>query len=336
MMELLAEWAPMLGVIALIAVAHTIVHLLMRKRRNSAEKDLPRQLTLLGLTLLGLILVVLSAPLEAELRGQLLSLLGLAFTAVVALSSQTFVANMMAGLMLRVVRSFRSGDFVQVGEQFGRVTERGLFHTEIQTEDRDLVTLPNLFLVTNPVKVVRASGTVITASLSLGYDVPQDRVKDLLESAAEEVGLTDAYVHLMELGDFSVTYKIAGFLSDVERVLTTKSRLRSAVLDVLHEAGIEIVSPTFMNQRVFQPGDAFISKVERKVAEENDEPVAEGVGFDKAVQASDIEALVSEVDKLHDQLKATKDDSESEALQARLDALEKELAEAREQMSAGD
>ena len=44
---------------------------------------------------------------------------------------------------------------------FGRVTERGLFHTEIQTEDRDLVTLPNLYLVTNPVKVVRTFLTVL-------------------------------------------------------------------------------------------------------------------------------------------------------------------------------
>jgi len=37
-----------------------------------------------------------------------------------------------------------------VGDYFGRVTERGLFHVEIQTEDRDLATLPNMFLVSQP------------------------------------------------------------------------------------------------------------------------------------------------------------------------------------------
>ena len=58
-------------------------------------------------------------------RGQLLALLGLALTAVIALSSTTFVANAMAGLMLRSVKSFRPGDFIRVGEQSGRVTERG-------------------------------------------------------------------------------------------------------------------------------------------------------------------------------------------------------------------
>ena len=277
-LELMGEWAPALGVIAALVVTLTLTSRLTRGVQSSAERNLPRQLTLLGITMVGIVLVVLSAPLEIELRGQLLSLLGLAFTAVIALSSQTFVANMMAGLMLRSVRSFKSGDFVRVGESFGRVTERGLFHTEIQTEDRDLVTLPNLYLVTNPVKVVRASGTVISATLSLGYDVPQDQVRDLLEGAAGDIGLTDVYVHLEVLGDFSVTYKVAGFLQDVERVITTRSRLRSAALDALHEAGVEIVSPTFMNQRVFQKGDAFIPTVRRRVAHEEGEAEGEAEG----------------------------------------------------------
>ena len=332
-LELMGEWAPALGVIAALVVTLTLTSRLTRGVQSSAERNLPRQLTLLGITMVGIVLVVLSTPLEIELRGQLLSLLGLAFTAVIALSSQTFVANMMAGLMLRSVRSFKSGDFVRVGDSFGRVTERGLFHTEIQTEDRDLVTLPNLFLVTNPVKVVRASGTVISATLSLGYDVPQDQVRDLLESAAEEIGLTDAYVHLEELGDYSVTYKVAGFLQDVERVITTRSRLRSAALDALHEAGVEIVSPTFMNQRVFQKGDAFIPTVERRVAHEEDDAVAETVGFDKAVKAGDIEKLEGTLEVVRAELEACDDELEQQALQARLSELEAELAEAREQLS---
>ena len=42
-------------------------------------------------------------------------------TATVALSSTTFVANTMAGLMLRLVRNFRPGEFVRVGDHFGSV-----------------------------------------------------------------------------------------------------------------------------------------------------------------------------------------------------------------------
>ena len=52
--------------------------------------------------------------------------------------------------MLRTVRNFRAGDFIRVNDQFGRVTDRGLFHVEIQTADSDLITLPNLYLAAEP------------------------------------------------------------------------------------------------------------------------------------------------------------------------------------------
>ena len=120
------------------------------------------------LALLGCMIILLAVPIGDDTRTQLIGLLGLLLSVVIALASTTFVANAMAGFMLRAVRSFHTGDFIQVGEQFGRVTERGLFHIEIQTEDRDLTTLPNLYLVSNPVKVIRYSGTVVSATVSLG------------------------------------------------------------------------------------------------------------------------------------------------------------------------
>lgn len=92
-----------------------------------------------------MVLVIIALPVASELRGQLLSLFGLAITALLTLSGTTFVSNAMAGLMLRSLANFRAGDFLRVEGHFGRVTERGLLHTEIQTEDRDLVTLPNLY-----------------------------------------------------------------------------------------------------------------------------------------------------------------------------------------------
>ncbi len=79
----------------------------------------------------------------------------------------------MAGLMLQAVRHIRPGVFLRVGDHFGRVSEQGILHTEIQAEERNLTTLPNLYLVSNPVTVVRSSGTIISASESLAYDIPR-------------------------------------------------------------------------------------------------------------------------------------------------------------------
>ena len=73
-----------------------------------------------ALVLLGLIVALLLVPIGDDPRTQLIGLLGLLLSLVITLASTTFVANAMAGFMLRAVRSFRTGDFIQVGEQFGR------------------------------------------------------------------------------------------------------------------------------------------------------------------------------------------------------------------------
>jgi small-conductance mechanosensitive channel len=228
--------------------------LLRRDSDAGGENKLIRQLILLLLTGVAVVLVVLTLPVAESTRNQLLALLGLVLTALLTLSSTTFVANAMAGIMLRSVNNLRPGDFVRVGENFGRVTVRGLFHTEVQTEDSDLTTLPNLLLVSNPVTVVRATGTIVSATVSLGYDNAHSEVEPILLEAAAAAELADPFVQVVDLADHAVGYRVAGFLTDVKRLLTARSNLRRSVLDALHGAGVEIVSPNFMNQRVLTPG----------------------------------------------------------------------------------
>lgn len=272
--------------------------LLHGKRPLGAEAKFPRQLIMLLLTAAGILIVVLSIPMSESTRRNVLSLLGVVLTALIALSSSTFVANMMAGLMLRIVHSFRPGDFIRVGNLFGRVTERGLMHTEIQTEDRDLITFPNLHLVTNPVRVVRSSGTIISATLSLGYDLPRRHIEKLLKKAAGRIDLKEAFVQVKELGDFSVTYRIAGFLTDVKHLITAQSDLRKNVLDSLHSAGFEIVSPAFMNQRRIMTDQKIIPPTapEASAPGEGDDAPDEII-FDKAETAEAHEKLKIELNE---------------------------------------
>ena len=146
---------PALAVLAVISATLWGVHwlLLRRKLELGEESRFPRRILMFFLTAFALVIVLILLPLGDNTRNQLFSLLGLLLTAVIALSSTTFVGNAVAGMMMRAVGSFRPGDFIRVGDHFGRVTERGLFHAEIQTEDRDLTTIPNLYLVSHPISV---------------------------------------------------------------------------------------------------------------------------------------------------------------------------------------
>jgi small-conductance mechanosensitive channel len=287
------------------------------------------QMSLMFISFVGLLVVILVLPVSEGTVGQLLSLLGLLLSAAIALSATTFVGNIMGGLMLRAVRNFRSGDFIQVGDHFGRVSERGLFHVEIQTEDRDLTTLPNLYLVTNPVKVKRSSGTLLTAEVSLGYDVPRRAVEPALLQAAADAGLTEPFVHVRCLGDFSVVYRVAGLLPEVKSLLTARSRLREGMLDRLHEAGIEIVSPTFMNQRPLAPEQRFIPPKLRTPEPEKPADLPEALVFDKADEAESLENLRERHSSLRDDIKLLKEQidnaetsEEKDQLTVRLDRLQ--------------
>jgi small-conductance mechanosensitive channel len=264
--------------------------LVQKSKELAGEGTFRRQIVLTFLALFFVVAVIVTAPLKENTQGNLISLFGIAVTGVIALSSTTLASNAMAGLMLRAVRNFNRGDFIRCGDFLGRVTERGLFHTEIQNERSDLITLPNLHLATNPVTVIRPSGTFVSARLSLGYDLQHDEIEKLLIQAAESAGLVEAFVRIRSLGDFSVTYEVSGQLGETKKFLGAKSALHRAVLDTLHAAGIEIVSPTFMNQRLIKGDQAFVPEVEAPADPTRDRG-PDSVVFDKADQVEKVEDL---------------------------------------------
>ncbi len=329
--ELLRPGLPLMATLVFgVIVIVGIRKLLNKKFAGQADKNMKLQLIVLLFSLVVLVVVIIVSPVSDNQKGQILGLIGIVLSAAIALSSTTFLGNAMAGLMLRSVKAFKPGDFVSVADSFGRVTERGLFHVEIQTEFRDLVTLPNLYLVTNPVKVVRSTGTVVSAEVSLGYGVSRSRVKDAMLQAAQRCGLQEPFVHVIRLGDVSVVYRISGLLTEVKQLLSTRSRIRECVMDELHAAGIEIVSPTFMNTRQLSAEEKIIPKIIRDDESPKSEAAPEDVVFDKAEEAESVEqlrhkseAMRTEITTFEKLLKETKDDDERARIEMQIDRLRK-------------
>ena len=257
--------------------------LLFKPASLSAEERLPRQLAMLGITIVSIIVIVLALPVSESSRNQLLGLFGVLLSGVIAFSSTTIVSNLMAGLVLRFNKPFEAGDFIICNGFEGRVTEKGVLDTEIQTRQRALVHIANSYLIINPVEVIRSSGTLISAEASIGYDVHHATVERHLKDAALKVGLSDVFVHIIELGSFSVNYKVSGMLEDTKSMLTTQSALFASILDELHANDIEIMSPNIMAQRAVDPAYSFIAKA--KVVTVADTVNQEDIVFDKADEA---------------------------------------------------
>ncbi|QVY67170.1 mechanosensitive ion channel family protein [Polaribacter sp. Q13] len=248
----------------------------------------------------GLLIFILSFPIDKSLKGQILSFLAIVVSAGIALSSTTILGNIIAGIMNNSMNRFRNGDLIEIGDLQGRVTKKSIFHTEIQLEDSNFITIPNLYIASNPVKLTRKTDTVIAISVSLGYDIPRTTIEKLLKEAATLTGLKTPYVYIKNLGDFSVVYKIHGFLEDSSKYFSTISLLNGNVMDVLHNEKIEIVSPTFMNQR--NTSDKyFIPKKSTEKESTNSEKNPEDLIFDKAIKSEKIEKKKDQLDELDKQ-----------------------------------
>lgn len=332
--NVLMDWLPVLVTLCFFGFMTWLSQKFMfNKLKHTGDENIfSRQLVLLLLMLVGLICVVISLPLKENLELQILSLIGLVLSGLLAFSSTTIFGNLVAGALMRFTQPFRTGDFIRIDDTFGRVTELGLFDCEVQTESRELVSIPNSMLINKAVSVVRRSGTIISVELSLGYDLHHSRIDELLLRAAEQCGLEDPFVHVTQLGDFSVSYKVSGLLVEVKSLLTARSNLHRHVLDCLHDNDIEIMSPNFISQHAGPDAKRIIahSPAFKKVKTES---TAEDVVFDKAEQAQQIE--IDKLDMLQkiESLKESLADAEKEKhqlIEAEIEQLKHKVSELKE------
>ena len=244
---LLRRWPFCLLLLITLIVVLVVRHKL-RKGRSVPQLDDQRLLRRTVLSLVSLMGVSLSLA-TLDMEHHFLAVVGIIISGGLALASTPLLSNLMAGAMLLFEETYRPGDILQFDDQAGRVTQVRLLYTELQTEDRDLMRVPSFHIVSRPVKVVHAEGTIIACTVSLGYDVSRAQIERVLEMAALAAELRDPRVQVVDLGDHSVTYRVAGVLEEVNAMVTAKSNLRKMVVDMLHGAGIEIVSPMYQNQR---------------------------------------------------------------------------------------
>ncbi|MCF8361194.1 MAG: mechanosensitive ion channel [Prolixibacteraceae bacterium] len=301
------------AIVLLIVVFILIANSWIFKRFKTAKwsGNVAKRSIAFATVLIGALVFILSLPIDKSLKGNILSFFGIVISAGIALSSTNILGNLIAGFMNNSMNRFKNGDLIRIGDIQGRVTHRSAFHTEIQLEDSNFVTLPNLYVASNPVKLTRKTNTVISTSVSLGYDVSRADIEEALKEAAIKTGLNDPYVYITGLGDFSVTYKIHGFLEDSNKFFSTNSLLNAYVIDVLHNKKIEIVSPAFMNQRRVDEVK-FIPEKAKIQNENNTEKSPENLVFDEATKSEAIEKKKEHLEKIIESQQKKKEEMKGE------------------------
>ncbi|OQC17291.1 mechanosensitive ion channel family protein [Candidatus Skiveiella danica] len=175
-------------------------------------------------------------------------------TAVVAFSMQDTLGNVLGGVALQLDSSLRVGDWVKLDDISGRVVDVRWRYTAIETRSRELVIVPNSWLMKNRFTVIRARGDEPLAwrrALDFQVDAAADpaAVIQSLEHAvldAEIPGVLSDPAPSAILGEVAAgfgRYTLRYWLGDPGRDDPCDSAVRLHALAALERAGLRLGVP---------------------------------------------------------------------------------------------
>lgn len=190
---------------------------------------------------------------------------------MVSLGSAGLVNQIMSGLVVIYSRALKPGEFVQVGDDLGIVSDVGMLSTKLITRKKEEITIPHAVLVgTKTVNFSRhaVNGQAqISTTVTIGYDAPWRQVHELLLAAAHRTnGVREEpapRVWQRALSNFYVEYELIVNLDHPEQRLAMLSELHTHIQDAFNEAGVQIMSPAFESQpekKVIVPKSQWFAK----------------------------------------------------------------------------
>jgi small-conductance mechanosensitive channel len=172
---------------------------------------------------------------------------------VISISSTSIIGNLLAGLVITFMRSFKIGDTIKTGENIGIVMEKSAFVTRIRTFKGEYITIPHSNIlashVTNYSVSAEDNKLILYTTITIGYDAPWQKVHELMISAAlaTEYILKDPFPFVLQtsLNDYHISYQLNVFTKNPEIQPKIYSELHQNIQNKFNEAGVEILSPMF-------------------------------------------------------------------------------------------
>ncbi|MEH6478079.1 MAG: mechanosensitive ion channel family protein, partial [Sneathiella sp.] len=181
-------------------------------------------------------------------------LLGLMLT----LGAGSIGSNFLSGFVVVYKRGVNVGDRIKVGKKIGYVESMSILDTHLRTFENELVSIPNsVILSSEVVNLTLTDGTkglLIKVPIGVGYDEAPEVVERLLLIAADKTAAVKRapkpFVLVPTLGGQDVTYELHAYVKAGSRRIAVRSELNRAILDAFNSAGVQIMSPFYINSPV--------------------------------------------------------------------------------------
>lgn len=196
--------------------------------------------------------------------------------ALVSFGSTSAIANIVAGIVITYMRPYQIGDRVRILDTIGDVVEKTLLVTRIRTIKNEDVTIPNANIINNHLinysANVSRNGLLLHTSITIGYDVPWEKVEQLLiEAASKSIHIEPEptpFVLQTSLDDNYVSYEVNAYTKEAKKMALIYSDIHKNILDVFNDAGVEILSPQYIAAR-----DGNLTTVPNNLSPESKSPL---------------------------------------------------------------
>ena len=177
---------------------------------------------------------------------------------LVSLGSSTAIANIVSGLVITYMRPYKVGDRVSIGQVTGDVMEKNMLVTRLKTIKNEVITVPNSTIlagssVNYSQSSDRSEGLILHTTVTIGYDVPWLKVREMLVEAAIKTPMVEEhpqpFVLQTSLDDFYVSYQINAYTKAPSKQAQIYSDLHALIQDVFARNGVEIMSPHYRAER---------------------------------------------------------------------------------------
>ena len=106
----------------------------------------------------------------------------------IGLSLQGSLGNLASGLLVLSIKPYKVGDWIEVNEKFGKVTEIGIFHTTVVTPGNKTLIIPNSLMTSDVITNHSERGVIrLEIDVTMPYAESFPKVKTIIEKALSTI-----------------------------------------------------------------------------------------------------------------------------------------------------
>nr|WP_303650227.1 mechanosensitive ion channel family protein [Halalkalicoccus sp. NIPERK01] len=170
--------------------------------------------------------------------------------AILGLAAQQTLASIFAGFVLMFSRPFEIGDWVEIGEQEGIVSDITIVSTRIQTFDGEYMIVPNDEVSSQTINNRSKKGRLrLRVPVGVDYDTDLDRAEAVIREAISDLDslmrVPTPQIAVTGFGDSSIDFEVRFWIDkpSARRRWRAKQAVIKAIADAFEREGISIPFP---------------------------------------------------------------------------------------------